>query len=268
MTKILQISDTHIVARGDIVSGRLETSDPLKRLVQRIEDSRAEIGPIDALLISGDLSDDGSEQSYQHIRDLVAPLNLPTYVIPGNHDMREPLSTAFLSDGYLPETGPLNWVRRIGDIHLIGLDTLIEGHRSGALDQTTLTFLSNTLESIASGPVLLALHHPPFRTGIHFMDEIGLGTIPELSEILSKYKGELRIACGHIHTMMTVAVAGHVAISAPSPSSEFAYDTRADAPVGFREIEGGCLLHTWDTVFQTARIGPVAGAGPFPFKPA
>ena len=268
MTTILQISDTHIVARREVVSGRLDTKTPLNDLVQRIQERRDEIGPIDALLVSGDLSDDGSEQSYQHLRDILAPLMLPTYVIPGNHDLREPLREAFLSDGYLPKTGPLNWVRRIGDIHLIGLDTLIEGHRSGTLDQATLAFLKTTLGSIASGPVLLALHHPPFKTGIHFMDEIGLGAVPELSDILSKYPKELRIICGHIHTMMTVTVAGHIAISAPSPSSEFAYDTRVDAPVGFRELEGGCLLHKWDTVFQTTRIGPVAGAGPFPFRPA
>jgi Icc protein len=35
--------------------------------------------------------------------------------------------------------------------------------------------------------------------------------------------------------------------------------------VGFMAIEDGCLLHTWDGGFQTIRIGPDAGPGPFPF---
>ncbi|MEQ3725803.1 MAG: metallophosphoesterase, partial [Tateyamaria sp.] len=60
MTAILQISDTHIVPEGVLMSGRLDTSDALARLVERIGGIRDQIGPIDALLISGDLSDDGS----------------------------------------------------------------------------------------------------------------------------------------------------------------------------------------------------------------
>ena len=91
MTAILQITDTHIVAEGELVSGQLETAVPLTRLVDRIASIRHQIGPIDAVIVSGDLSDDGSEESYARFKRLLAPLDLPTYVIPGNHDIREPL---------------------------------------------------------------------------------------------------------------------------------------------------------------------------------
>ena len=68
-----------------------------------------------------------------------------------------------------------------------------------------------------------------------------------------------------IHSMMVVDCAGHIAISAPSPYSTFAYDPRTDATVGFMTQEDGCLVHKWDAGFQSVRIGLVAGAGPFPF---
>lgn len=263
MTTILQLSDTHILRQGALVSSRLDTADTLTRLVTRINSIRSQIGPVDALLISGDLSDDGSAESYARLKTLIAPLDLPTYVIAGNHDARAPMRAAFAND--LPVDGPLNWRRRIGDIQLIGLDTLVEGQAAGKLSSDSLSFLQDALSDAAGSPILLALHHPPFACGIGFLDEIGLTNGQALHDIVAGYPGELRIVCGHIHMMAVSDVAGHIAISAPSPCSSFAYDRRRNAPVGFMAQEDGCLLHSWKGGFQSIRIAPVAGSGPFPF---
>jgi len=263
MTTILQISDTHIVPEGVLVSGRLDTADSLARLVERIDGIRDQIGPIDALLVSGDLSDDGSAESYARFKTLIAPLGLPTYIIAGNHDAREPMRTAFSND--LPASGPLNWTRKVGDIHLIGLDTLVEGQGSGTLSPDSLSFLHTALSDAGDAPVLLALHHPPFASGIGFMDKIGLTNRDAVQDILADHSGTLRIVCGHIHTLIVSDVDGHIAISAPSPCSTFAYSRRPDEPVGYMTQEDGFLLHRWDAGFQSIRIGPMAGSGPFPF---
>jgi len=153
----------------------------------------------------------------------------------------------------------------MGDLTVIGLDTLVEGHGYGTLSAHSLTFLQTTLAQIGVAPVLLALHHPPFASGIKFMDDIGLSNRVALCDVVSGHKGPLRIVCGHIHSMIVADVGGHIAISAPSPCNTFAYDLRADAIVGFSTLEDGCLLHTWASGFKTIRIGPVAGPGPFPF---
>jgi Icc protein len=263
MTTILQISDTHIVPEGALVSGRLDTSDALARLVARISGIRDQVGPIDALLVSGDLSDDGSAESYARFKSLIEPLDLPTYVVTGNHDARDPMRAAFAKD--LPADGPMDWIRRVGDIHLIGLDTLVEGQGAGTLSPDSLSFLQSALSQAGDAPVLLALHHPPFACGIGFMDKIGLTNRQALRDVLTGFNGMLRIVCGHIHSMIVSDVAGHIAISAPSPASTFAYDLRVDAPVGYTTQEDGCLLHRWDAGFQSIRIGPVAGSGTFPF---
>lgn len=263
MTAILQLSDTHIVADGGLVSGRLDTSGALARLVQRIIGIRDQIGPVDAALVSGDLSDDGTAESYARFKALMAPLDLPMHVIPGNHDARGAMRDAFADR--LPAEGPLNWTCQIGDIRLIGLDTLVEGQGAGRLLPESLSFLRDALGAANGAPTLLALHHPPFQSGIGFMDRIGLTNRHALREIVSGYPGALRMVCGHIHNMMIADLAGHVAISAPSPCSTFAYDRRPDAPVGFMAQEDGCLLHRWEDGFETIRIGPLAGSGPFPF---
>lgn len=263
MTTILQISDTHIVPTDVLVSGRLDTAGSLARLVKRIDDIREEIGAIDALLVTGDLSDDGSAESYARFKTLILPLDLPTYVIAGNHDRREQMRRAFPK--VLPTSGPLNWICKVGDIHLIGLDTLVEGLGSGTLTPESLSFLRTALSDAGTAPVLLALHHPPFASGIGFMDRIGLTNRDALREILADHSGNLRIVCGHIHAMMVSDVDGQIAISAPSSCSTFAYDRRSNAPVGYMDQEDGFLLHRWDAGFQTVRIGPTAGSGPFPF---
>ncbi len=263
MTCILHISDTHIVREGQLVSRRLETADALKRLVDRIVGIRRRIGPIDAVLVSGDLSHDGSAESYSHFKALMAPLDFPLLVVPGNHDIRSSMREAFADS--LPPDGPLNWCRHIVDITIIGLDTLVEGHGHGTLAEETLNFLHDALMRTKGLPVLLALHHPPFASGIAFMDDIGLTNCAAFRDVIAGHERQLRIICGHVHSMMVTDVAGHVAISSPSPCSTFAFDRRADAPAGFMAMGDGCLLHRWDAGFHTVRIGPDGGTGPFPF---
>jgi len=97
------------------------------------------------------------------------------------------------------------------------------------------------------------------------MDKIGLTNRDVFREVVAGYKGALRIVCGDIHSMMIADIAGHVAISAPSPCSTFVNDRSVDAVAGFFTQEDGCVLHRWDAGFKTVRIGPVAGSGPFPF---
>ena len=193
MTTLLQLTDTHLVPEGHLVSGRLETSEPLARLVARLEEVKEQVGGIDAVLVTGDLSEDGSPESYERFKRLLAPLDLPLFVIPGNHDAREPMRSAFSQDGYLPEQGKLNWHRQIGTLHVIGLDTLVEGQGAGEVDDSTLGYLEATLADIGREPAMIAMHHPPFTSGIVFMDDIGLASSVELAKVLSQHRGEVRV---------------------------------------------------------------------------
>lgn len=185
-------------------------------------------------------------------------------VISGNHDARGPMCAAF-ADQFAPQ-GALNWNRQVGDVTVIGLvDTLMAGTGQGTYSPQMLRFVRASLETAKGSPVLLALHHPPFASGTAFMDATGLTNRAAFCDIVAAHAGPLRIICGHIHAMMITVVGGHIAVSAPSPCSTFAYDRRAEGPVGYHTLEDGCLLHRWDGSFQTIRIGPQAGAGLFPF---
>ncbi len=266
MIQFLQISDTHIVKTGSLVSGRLDTASPLKRVALRIAELQFEVGQLDGIVVTGDISDDGTADSYALFKSILQPLNVPIFCIPGNHDARKPFRNAFEGKGYLPEKGKLNWQHKLGDLQLIGLDTLIEGQSGGELDKETLRFLKACLSDLKQTPAVILMHHQPFKSGITFMDSIGLqkGT-SKLSAILGKYQGELLILCGHIHRNILTSLAGHSVISAPSVCSSFLFNTHHDAPIGFLKQEGGFLLHQWADGFKSIRIDPVRGDGPFPF---
>ena len=266
MTQFLQISDTHIVKPGSLVSERLETSGPLKRLALRIAELQFEVGPLDGIVVTGDVSDDGTAESYALFKSILKPLDLPIFCIPGNHDVRVPFRDAFERADYLPKTGRLDWRHKLGAIQIIGLDTLIEGQGGGELEQGSLEFLKESLADLEKAPVVVMLHHPPFKSGMAFMDSIGLqrGT-EQLSEVLTAYQGEILVLCGHIHRNISTRLAGHTVISAPSVCSSFLFNTHHDAPIGFLKQEGGALLHQWADGFKSIRIDPVRGDGPFAF---
>ena len=56
---------------------------------------------------------------------------MPVFVIPGNHDAREPLRAAFGGDGYLPADGFLQYAIEDYPLRLVALDTLIPGEGGG-----------------------------------------------------------------------------------------------------------------------------------------
>lgn len=263
MVRILQITDTHLVAPGRLVANTLDSKEALDLAVADIQAALPRLGPIDALLVTGDLSDDGSAQSYAMLRDTLGPLGLPVLPIPGNHDLREPMRAAFSDLDLFTDKGRLNWIKDIGPLRVVGIDTLVEGSGGGMIDQETADFLSTSLAF--DGPILLAMHHPPFASGIRFMDDIGLAGTDLLAQCLAASPAEIRIVCGHLHMMTAGTIAGATAIVSPSTCSSFDIDFRPDAPVGFFPGGGGFMVHDWSGSFRSTHIASVHSSLPIPF---
>src|SRR5213593_2929731 len=96
---IAQMSDTHIKPKGEMAMDRVDTARHLARAVAHINALRP--AP-DLVLITGDLVDAGKPEEYAHLRAILAPLPMPVYLIPGNHDARNALRGAFADHRYLP----------------------------------------------------------------------------------------------------------------------------------------------------------------------
>ncbi len=265
MARFLQLSDLHVVAPGTLASGRLDTPTLLGQAVDVLLSRLPAIGPIDAVIVTGDISDDGTAASYDRARAELDRLGLPLLVVPGNHDTREGVRDCFGDLSFIPETGLIDWVQDIGDTRVIGLDTLVEGQGGGLLRRESLDLLEQALDGAEGRPVLVALHHPPLRTGIRFMDAIALQNPEDLGHCLARRVDPLRIVAGHVHGVFHGHLGRHSVCTGPSLCSAFALDRRVDASVGF--MSGPTGFAVVDTAPNGVWVAlPLDhGSGPFRF---
>jgi 3',5'-cyclic AMP phosphodiesterase CpdA len=263
---IAQISDMHIRPEGTLAYRRVETGGFLSRCVERIR--RMDPRP-DVVLATGDLVEGGSPDEYRRLRALLAPLPMPVYLIPGNHDDRGALAQAFPDHAYLPRAGGFQHYA-IDDfpLRLVGLDTLVPGKAGGELCQARLAWVAKTLDAGAGRPTAIFMHHPPFATGISHMDELGLAGADGLERILLEHPEVQAILCGHLHRPIHMRWGGTVASTAPSTAHQVALDLRPDAPLAFVMEPPGFQVHVWSErtglVSHTSYTGDFAG--PYPFR--
>ena len=267
MTKIIQISDTHIVPDGHLAYNVVDTATPLAECVETINRMLPEIGPVDMVVVTGDLTDFGSAEEYHRFRTILKPLAIPYCVIPGNHDHRETVRDCFSDQEWMPKSGPINWMLEFADLVLIGLDTSVEGCAYGHLDDISLAFLEDRLERIKSKSVLVAIHHPPIFTGKENMDRNNLRDCERLKEILSTYQGEVKLICGHIHRNIVSRFGNVICQIAPGTSHAVALNQQTNAQNCLIKEPGGFLLHEMRGGIVSHHIPIGKFDGPYPFYP-
>src|SRR5205807_4685393 len=159
---IAQITDLHIVAKDRLCYRKIPTNVQLAEAVAHINslDPRP-----DVVIASGDLTDHGREEEYQVLREILSKLTPPVFVIPGNHDRRQPLVEAFAGHSHMPEPGYPFVHYSVDDypLRLIAIDTIVPGHHHGTMCDDRLRWLDETLSARPDSPTLLFMHHPPFR---------------------------------------------------------------------------------------------------------
>src|SRR3954454_25364234 len=154
---LAQLSDLHLGANWDGV-------DPRPRAEEVVKAVRSLPNPVDAVVASGDLTDDGREESYAIVRELFEGFDVPVHVLPGNHDNRARLRQAF----ELPGAGedPVDYATDVGELRLVILDSHVPGQAPGAFDPEQLAWLDAELSNERERPTLLVMHHSPLPTGI------------------------------------------------------------------------------------------------------
>jgi Icc protein len=267
-TLVAQISDLHVKPPGELAYGRVDTAGALKRCVARLNSlaPRPEL-----VVVSGDLVDDGRPDEYTHLRQLLAPLEIPLALIPGNHDARAPMRAAFPEQLYSDQTGALNLALELGAIDILLLDSTVPGEPHGELGADTLAWLDRSLAASATRPALVFLHHPPFVTGIRHMDRMNLRNADALDKVLRGHLRARLVAAGHVHRPTLTMFAGIAATICPAPNQAVDLDLEDGRPPSFTIEALGFHLHVWfpgepygDVVTHFVALD--AGEGPHPFS--
>ncbi len=265
---IAQISDLHIKLPGERAYQQVDTAAALTQCVKEL--NRLRPRP-DLVVISGDLVDTPLPAEYDHLKQLLAPLEIEFAAIPGNHDNRELMRAALPGLGYAQPAGALNSMRKVGAVDIVLLDSTVSGKHHGELDAASLQWLDTTLGASTTRPALLFVHHPPFVTGIAHMDEINMHNAGDLAAIVRRHPRVRIVAAGHVHRPALTTFAGVAATICPAPNHAVALDLDGHLPASFMIEPPAFHVHAYFADESFGRIVthsvPIGEFdGPYPFS--
>ena len=268
-TLIAQITDMHIRPPGKKAYGVVDTEAMLRAAVASI---LAQNRRPDVVIGSGDLTECGLVEEYELLRDILKPLSMPVYLIPGNHDRRETMLEVFGGEGYLPRHGEyLHYTVEDHPLRLIGLDTVVPGKGHGEMDAARLAWLAARLDEQPDRPTFIFMHHPPFPTGIQHMDSINCRNSAGLAALLEGRRNIERVVCGHHHRSIQIRWAGTIGSIAPSVAHQVVLDLMPHDDATFTMEPPAYHLHLWrpehGVITHTAFVGRFAGPYPFLLDP-
>ena len=232
MIHIVQMTDTHLFADPGGRLYEINTRDALRSV---IEDAQLNLPQIDVLLVTGDLVHDETETGYKALNELLQPLDVPAYFLPGNHDdldMMQRVLPNVTRDGliYFEQN---QWL-------VILLDSSLKGRVEGKLPNTTLEKLVKLLVSNPQKHVLIALHHHVINVQSEWLDALNLRNNSEFLTLLKDFPNVRIVINGHIHQELDEQRERIRFLGSPATCFQFAAN-RANAgidgaPPGYRHI--------------------------------
>ena len=178
MAIVVQISDTHLRAEPNTPPDR-NPDAALSATIAAVRDVRA-----DLVVLTGDLSDDGSIAALSRVRDFAGQLSAPILALAGNHDdpvnVREVFGTTDMME--------------VGSWRVLTVQSVIPGQDHGSVDVEALT---GRLDRLDDRPTVLAIHHPPRSPSTHPMFRL-IGAERMLTALRVR-RHVLAVISGHLH---------------------------------------------------------------------
>lgn len=222
--RILHLSDTHFSGDGGRHYGVVDTAEHLRRAL-------AHVGHLlfDLVVVSGDVSEDGTEESYRSIRAQLEPWaqarGARVVFAMGNHDRRDSFRAVLgggQPDADEQELTGVDLDRPIASVvtrngwRVIVLDSSIPGVGYGDLEPEQKQFLRETLATPAEHGTVVVVHHPPVRAQTDLLQALALDE-HDGHELIDLLRGtDVRVVLsGHYHLPITEFVAGVPVTVAP-----------------------------------------------------
>ncbi len=217
VVRLAQVTDSHIFADPEGCLLGLNTRDSFEAVCERVmlEEWRP-----DALLTTGDLSQDASPESYQYLADYFKSMDIPTFWIPGNHDNPETMELYLTNNKVLSAKQVL-----IGHWQIILLDSSVKNKVHGYLEEEQLEFLERCLNRYPEKHAMISLHHQPIKIGSKWLDQIDLHNAEEFQKVVSQYTQVKGVLWGHVHQDFYRTINGVPWIASPSSCVQFTPNT-------------------------------------------
>ena len=247
--RLLQLTDCHILGDAEACLKGVNTRTRFEAILR---DLTGRHPGLDAVLATGDLSQDESSASYDYLAGKLGTLACPVFWLPGNHDnpmrMREQLTADNIFDSRQVLIG--NWV-------ILLLDSTVTGETGGRLAAAELDFVDAALDAQAERHALVCLHHHPIPCGSEWMDRLGLQQASQFIDRVSAHANLRGVLWGHVHQEAHHRIDGVDWMSTPSTCVQFRPGCREftldDLAPGYRRLD----LHADGRIESTVWRVPV-----------
>ena len=238
LTRIVQLTDLHLFADP---GGRLYGIPTHERLRDGVAHVEQNAGRGDHLVVTGDHTHDDLPETYAAIREILQPWADRTWFVPGNHEDRETLRSAFPDRIAGAGTESITFSFTPGGSLCLGLDTHVPGQVSGHIGADQIAWVGAEIEAHDPVSVVLFMHHPPILLGRPWLDRIGLAGREGLQDLLLRDERIRLVCCGHVHHESSHSVGAARVVTTPSTGLQFSPGSDealfVQAAPGYRIVE-------------------------------
>ena len=229
--RILHISDFHLPSRLD---KQVNGVSPYGNLQKAVGEAKRQVPKPDLVVLGGDLFEEGDKGDYRAVYELLGELQIPVHTVVGNHDHLPALRKAW---GSAPESGSSGYYSfDQGGQHVAVLNSVVPGKPHGRLDEEQLLWLNADLHEHRAKPVLIFLHHPPFDSGVAWLDKMRLLNAESFWEVIPPFSSNIRgVFVSHLH--IALACCYRQILLASTPATCWQYQGSADAAKAALSVE-------------------------------
>jgi 3',5'-cyclic-AMP phosphodiesterase len=196
---ILQITDTHFRQRVDGTIYGVQTQILFEKVFAQIKTEIADLKQkIDLILVTGDVSQDGSAESYRRFHEFIKSFAVPCYFLQGNHDYSDPMRLEFGVNRLAPcrvsadTMGKSPW-------KVILLNSSVEEQVGGHFGEEQINYLKQQLQQDSQSPTMVCFHHHPMLIDCDWLDQQVIDDADQLFAVLDQYTNVKLCIYGHVH---------------------------------------------------------------------
>ncbi len=189
--KIIQITDLHINKDVDYEKNNCKPYYKLKETLDAISKNHDDDLH---LVITGDLSGDVTNESYNHIKNLLKRYHYKVTLLPGNHDDSK-LMKSICDDQITFDYSTINTKNNI----FFNFNTQIEGQVGGSIKKNEIFSLNEKINDEIFN-IIIFTHHPIVKVNSKWIDNHVAHNSDILMELmLANENIQFNIFSGHVH---------------------------------------------------------------------
>lgn len=232
--EVVQISDLHLYADPDGCLLGVNTQESFLEILKLL---KANHPCPDVLVVTGDISQDLSEESYRFFVDAMQGFDCPILCLAGNHDEFN-LLEAQAAKGQISTTKKIE----IDQWQILLAHSQVKGKVHGFIEPNEMQWLDNELAQ-SSANTLLFTHHHPVYSNTEWIDSIGIKNCEEFTKMLAKHSHLKACGFGHVHQELVIKQDHIDYYSVPSTCVQFKKNSKEFAVS--EELPGYRVYHCY-----------------------